>query len=75
VLAAFPQTKRAVVVSLWGAVGAWPPVGPSAAAGRPFGWPWAFINLPSVASLARCVAAERSEGQRASTLDGVGMAC
>ena len=50
VLAAFPQNKRAVVVSLWGAVG-----GVAAAVGPSLGsfvvdsvgWPWAFyINLP-----------------------------
>ena len=50
VLAAFPTEKRAVVVSLWGAVG-----GFAAAVGASLGswvtnqagWPWAFyINLP-----------------------------
>ncbi len=50
VLAAFPQNKRAVVVSLWGAVGALAAaVGPSAGSFviDHFGWPWAFyINLP-----------------------------
>ena len=50
VLAAFPQNKRAVVVSLWGAVGGLAAaVGPSAGSLviDHFGWPWAFyINLP-----------------------------
>jgi EmrB/QacA subfamily drug resistance transporter len=50
VLAAFPQSKRAVVVSLWGAVGGLAAaVGPSAGSFviENFGWPWAFyINLP-----------------------------
>lgn len=50
VLAAFPQNKRAVVVSLWGAVGGLAAaVGPSAGSFviDHFGWPWAFyINLP-----------------------------
>lgn len=50
VLAAFPQSKRSVAVSLWGAVGAL-----AAAAGPSLGslvvatvgWPWAFyLNLP-----------------------------
>jgi EmrB/QacA subfamily drug resistance transporter len=50
VLAAFPQSKRAVVVSLWGAVGGLAAaVGPSAGSFviDHFGWPWAFyMNLP-----------------------------
>jgi EmrB/QacA subfamily drug resistance transporter len=50
VLAAFPQNKRAVVVSLWGAVGGLAAaVGPSAGSFviDQFGWQWAFyINLP-----------------------------
>lgn len=50
VLAAFPQNKRAVVVSLWGAVGGLAAaVGPSLGSFviDHFGWPWAFyINLP-----------------------------
>ena len=50
VLAAFPQSRRAVVVSLWGAVGGLAAaVGPSAGSWviDAFGWPWAFyINLP-----------------------------
>ena len=50
VLAAFPQTRRAVVVSLWGAVGGLAgAVGPSAGSFviETLGWPWAFyLNLP-----------------------------
>ena len=50
VLAAFGQNQRAVVVSLWGAVGGLAAaVGPSAGSFviDHFGWPWAFyINLP-----------------------------
>ena len=50
VLAAFPQSKRAVAVSLWGAVGALAAaIGPSLGSFviASVGWPWAFfINLP-----------------------------
>ena len=50
ILAAFPQQKRAVAVSLWGAVGALAAaIGPSLGALviDSAGWPWAFyINLP-----------------------------
>lgn len=50
VLAAFPVSKRAVAVSLWGAVGGLAAaVGPSLGAFvvDAAGWPWAFyINLP-----------------------------
>lgn len=50
VLAAFPQHKRALTVSLWGAVGGFAAaVGPSLGAFvvESVGWPWAFfINLP-----------------------------
>ncbi len=50
VLAAFPQSKRAVAVSLWGAVGALAAaVGPSLGSFvvDTVGWPWAFyLNLP-----------------------------
>ena len=50
VLAAFPQEKRSVAISLWGAVGALAAaVGPSLGSFvvDTFGWPWAFyINLP-----------------------------
>lgn len=81
VLAAFPQSKRAVVVSLWGAVGGLAAaVGPSAGSFviDHFGWPWAFyINLPlgglalwRGASLLQ--ASERTAVRR--RVDGVGMA-
>jgi len=50
VLAAFPQSRRAVTVSLWGAVGGFAAaVGPSLGSFivQNVGWPWAFfINLP-----------------------------
>jgi EmrB/QacA subfamily drug resistance transporter len=50
VLAAFPQSKRAVTVSLWGAVAGFAAaVGPSLGSFvvQSVGWPWAFfINLP-----------------------------
>ena len=50
VLAAFPQSRRAVAVSLWGAVGGFAAaVGPSLGSliAQTIGWPWAFfINLP-----------------------------
>src|SRR5439155_5115152 len=50
VLAAFPQNRRAVTVSLWGAVGGFAAaVGPSLGSFivQNVGWPWAFfINLP-----------------------------
>src|SRR5437899_10735777 len=50
VLAAFPQDKRALTVSLWGAVGGFAAaVGPSLGSFlvQNVGWPWAFfINLP-----------------------------
>lgn len=50
VLAAFPQSKRAVAVSLWGAVGALAAaIGPSLGSLviATIGWRWAFyINLP-----------------------------
>jgi EmrB/QacA subfamily drug resistance transporter len=50
VLGAFPADKRAVVVSLWGAVGGLAAaLGPSigAAVVDAMGWPWAFfLNLP-----------------------------
>ena len=50
VLAAFPQNRRAVTVSLWGAVGGFAAaVGPSLGSFvvQSIGWPWAFfINLP-----------------------------
>src|SRR4030095_137097 len=50
VIAAFPQSKRALTVSLWGAVGGFAAaVGPSLGSFviETVGWPWAFfINLP-----------------------------
>ncbi|NUZ07353.1 MFS transporter [Piscinibacter koreensis] len=50
VLAAFPQEKRAVAVSLWGAVGGLAAaIGPSLGSlvVAKAGWPWAFyLNLP-----------------------------
>src|SRR6185295_1132133 len=50
VLAAFPQSRRAVTVSLWGAVGGFAAaVGPSLGSFvvESIGWPWAFfINVP-----------------------------
>ena len=50
VLAAFPQSRRAVTVSLWGAVGGFAAaVGPSLGSfiAQNIGWPWAFfVNLP-----------------------------
>jgi EmrB/QacA subfamily drug resistance transporter len=50
VLAAFPQNKRALTVSLWGAVAGFAAaVGPSLGSFvvETIGWPWAFfINLP-----------------------------
>src|SRR5262249_44146251 len=50
VLAAFPQSKRAVAVSIWAAVGAFAAaVGPSLGSGviQLGGWRWAFfVNLP-----------------------------
>lgn len=81
VLAAFPQNKRAVVVSLWGAVGGLAAaVGPSAGSFviDHFGWSWAFfINLPlGGLALWRGVSllneSERSSERR--RVDGVGMA-
>jgi EmrB/QacA subfamily drug resistance transporter len=81
VLAAFPQNKRTVVVSLWGAVG-----GLAAAIGPSFGafvvesvgWPWAFfINVPlgalSLWRGATLLREEKREGAR-KRLDLVGMA-
>ena len=81
VLAAFPADKRAVVVSLWGAVG-----GLAAAVGPSLGsfvvdgagWPWAFyLNLP-VGGLALWFAASRipasARSEKRQRMDGVGMA-
>ncbi len=81
VLAAFPQSKRAVAVSLWGAVGGFAAaVGPSVGSFvvDTAGWPWAFyLNLPLGAvslwyGAARLKEARRPEGKR--PVDVVGMA-
>jgi EmrB/QacA subfamily drug resistance transporter len=81
VLAAFPQSKRAVAVSLWGAVGGLAAaVGPSAGSFviDQFGWPWAFyINLPLGGLALWRGASLLSETQRSGErrrVDGVGMA-
>ena len=80
VLDAFPQNKRAVAVSLWGAVGALAAaIGPSVGSFvvDAVGWPWAFyLNLPLGAlSLWRGAAllkeAKKPESRR--RVDGVGM--
>ncbi|WP_310740739.1 MFS transporter [Ideonella alba] len=81
VLAAFPQSRRAVVVSLWGAVGGLAAaVGPSAGSVviDHFGWPWAFyINLP-LGGLALWRGASMLQESPTSgvqrRVDGVGMA-
>ncbi len=80
VLAAFPQSKRAVVVSLWGAVGGLAAaVGPSAGSLviNHFGWPWAFyINLPLGGLALWRGASLLQESQKSSVrrrVDGVGM--
>jgi MFS family permease len=81
VLAAFPQSKRAVVVSLWGAVGGLAAaVGPSAGSFviDHFGWPWAFyINLPLGGLALWRGASLLNESERSGErrrVDGVGMA-
>ncbi len=81
VLAAFPQSKRTVVVSLWGAVGGLAAaVGPSLGSFvvDSIGWPWAFfINLPLGAISIWRGASLLQESKRpgaARRLDGVGMA-
>jgi EmrB/QacA subfamily drug resistance transporter len=80
VLDAFPQSKRAVAVSLWGAVGGLAAaIGPSLGSFvvDSIGWPWAFyLNLPLGAlSLWRGATllkeAKKSEHQR--PVDAVGM--
>lgn len=81
VIAAFPSDRRAIVVSLWGAVG-----GVAAAVGPSLGsfitdiagWPWAFyINLPlgAIALWRGAASLEESvpSGERR-RVDGVGMA-
>jgi len=81
VLAAFPQHKRALTVSLWGAVGGFAAaVGPSLGSFvvQTVGWPWAFfINLPIGAISLWRGASLLSESARATTrrkVDVVGMA-
>lgn len=81
VLAAFPQSKRAVTVSLWGAVGGFAAaVGPSLGSFvvENIGWPWAFfINLPIGALSLWRGATLLTESTRATTrrkVDFVGMA-
>ena len=81
VLAAFPQSRRAVAVSLWGAVGGFAAaIGPSLGSivVESMGWPWAFyLNLPLGAvslwfGAARLEEARRPESRR--RVDAVGMA-
>lgn len=81
VIAAFPQSNRALVVSLWGAVGGFAAaVGPSLGSFviESIGWPWAFfINLPIGAYSLWRGASLLPESERAPTrrrIDGVGMA-
>lgn len=81
VLGAFPAQRRAVVVSLWGAVGGLAAaLGPSvgAAVVDAFGWQWAFfLNLP-LGLLAwwrgRSRLAEWRSPEHAAPVDGVGIA-
>ncbi|MDM0033800.1 DHA2 family efflux MFS transporter permease subunit [Variovorax sp. J22P271] len=81
VLAAFPQSKRAVTVSLWGAVGGFAAaVGPSLGSFviQTIGWPWAFfINLP-IGALSLWFGAslltESARSTQRARIDGVGMA-
>ena len=81
VIAAFPQHKRALTVSLWGAVGGFAAaVGPSLGSFviESAGWPWAFfINLPIGAYCLWRGASLLPESERATSrrrVDGVGMA-
>jgi len=81
VLAAFAQNKRALTVSLWGAVGGFAAaVGPSLGSFvvQTIGWPWAFfINLPIGAISLWCGAYLLDESARATVrrkVDAVGMA-
>ena len=81
VIAAFPQHKRALTVSLWGAVGGFAAaVGPSLGSFviETVGWPWAFfINLPIGAySLWRgaYLLPESTRGETNRRVDVVGMA-
>ena len=80
VLDAFPQSKRAVAVSLWGAVGGLAAaIGPSVGSFvvDAVGWPWAFyLNLPLGAlSLWRgaILLKEAKKPENRQPLDGVGM--
>ncbi|HEY1090640.1 MAG TPA: DHA2 family efflux MFS transporter permease subunit [Burkholderiaceae bacterium] len=80
VLGAFPASKRAVAVSLWGAVGGLAAaVGPSVGSFvvDSFGWPWAFyINVP-LGALAlwrgASVLQESVKATERKRVDGVGM--
>jgi len=81
VIAAFPQHKRALTVSLWGAVSGFAAaVGPSLGSFviESVGWPWAFfINLPIGAYSLWRGAQLLPESERATArrrIDGVGMA-
>lgn len=80
VLAAFPMEKRAVAVSLWGAVGGLAAaIGPSLGSFLvdSLGWRWAFfINLPpALWSLwrARTMLTESKKLEAAGSFDGVGV--
>ena len=80
VLAAFPQSRRALTVSLWGAVGGFAAaVGPSLGSFivQTIGWPWAFfINLPIGAVSLWWGASLLRESERTGKrrrIDGVGM--
>ncbi|MEO8923051.1 MAG: DHA2 family efflux MFS transporter permease subunit [Caldimonas sp.] len=80
VLAAFPASRRAIVVSLWGAVGGLAAaIGPSLGSWivDAWGWPWAFyINLPLGALslwLGRSVLEESRNPENAAPLDVVGV--
>ncbi|MDI4633420.1 DHA2 family efflux MFS transporter permease subunit [Pelomonas sp. V22] len=79
VLGAFPAAKRAVAISLWGAVSALAAaVGPSLGSlvVDSVGWPWAFyINLP-IGALALWFGAgtlTEAKGNGHGRIDGVGM--
>ena len=81
VLAAFPQTQRALTVSLWGAVAGFAAaVGPSLGSlvVETAGWPWAFfINLPiGAVSLWRgaYLLRESARSAKRQRVDVVGMA-
>jgi len=81
VIAAFPQSKRALTVSTWGAVAGFAAaVGPSLGSFviETVGWPWAFfINLPIGAYSLWRGAALLPESERKPVqprIDGVGMA-